>query len=316
MSLFRKYKNISKLKNKSERSYNTVKLSRNSKHLLGINGKNHVAILFNASKPKGKKENIRYINLEHGITCTIYSNNKKKIEKLSILKLETNEENLKEIFLRTMDNIVVNLSNNISEKEIYELTRNLIKLFEKISNKRNIDLTGFWGELFIIKHLKAKELLIEAWHPETNDTFDFLIRNHALEIKTTEKNDRKHIFKYEQLNSKNTKIIIGSILIRKSRSGSSLLDLKNDILKQINNNDLKEKLQEMYDIYTGSKIQRELDEVRHSCEYAEDHVKFFDSNKVPRIKETPMSGLRNIKFESNLNGIESINDFSNYEFLQ
>ena len=53
MSLFEKYKKISKLKNKSTLSFNTVKLNRNSKHLLGINGKNHVAILFNASKPKG-----------------------------------------------------------------------------------------------------------------------------------------------------------------------------------------------------------------------------------------------------------------------
>ena len=35
-------------------------------------------------------------------------------KKLSILKLDTKEENLKEIFLRSMDNIVKNISNNIS----------------------------------------------------------------------------------------------------------------------------------------------------------------------------------------------------------
>ena len=78
MSLFKKYKKISKLKNKSSKSYNTVRLSRNSKHLLGINGENHVAILFNATKPKGKKENIKYLNLKHEIPCTIYLENKKK----------------------------------------------------------------------------------------------------------------------------------------------------------------------------------------------------------------------------------------------
>ena len=316
MSLYKKYKKISKLKNRSDKSFNTVKLSQTSKHLIGINGKNHVAILFKASKPKGKEEHIRYLNLEHGIECTIFENKKKKIEKLSIIKLSTNEENLKEIFLRSMDNIVLSLSNKISEKEIYDLTKNIIKLFEKIASKRNIDLIGLWGELFVIKILKAKDLLIEAWHPNPTDPFDFLIKNHALEIKTTQKNDRKHIFKYEQLNSKNIDIIVGSVLIRKSRSGLSLLDLKDDILKKISNEDLKKKLQEMYDIYTGTKTQKELDEVKFNYDYAKDFIKFFDAKKIPRILETPMEGLKNINFESNLNGIENINNFSDYEFLQ
>jgi len=316
MSLFEKYKKISKLKNKSTLSFNTVKLNRNSKHLLGINGKNHVAILFNASKPKGEKENIKYLNLEHEIPCNIYLKNKKMKKKLSILKLDTKEENLKEIFLRSMDNIMKNISNNISEKEIYELTRNLIKLFEKIYTKKNNDLTGFWGELFVIKYLKEKELLIEALHPDTNDTFDFLIRNHALEIKTTTSNDRKHHFSYEQLNSTNTKIIVGSVLVRKSRTGTSLLELKNLILSEISKEHLKEKLQEHYDIMTGSKNQTDLDNAKYVYEYAKDHIKFFDSKNVPRIKETPMHGIKNIKFESNLNGAENINDFTKYEFLK
>ena len=159
-------------------------------------------------------------------------------------------------------------------------------------------------------------MLIEAWHPDNNDTFDFLIRNQALEIKTTTSNDRKHHFSYEQLNSKNTSIIVGSVLIRKSRTGTSLLDLKNRILEEINKKHLKEKLQENYDIMIGSKSQTDLDNAKYIYDYAADNIKFFDSKKVPRIKETPMHGIKNIRFESNLNGIESINDFSNYEFLK
>ena len=105
-------------------------------------------------------------------------------------------------------------------------------------------------------------------------------------------------------------------MLRKSRSGVSLLELKNDIIKKINKKHLKEKLQEMYDIMTGLKTQTELDNAKYIYEYAEDNIRFFDSKKIPRIKETPMHGIKNIRFESNLNGIENINDFFNYEFLK
>jgi hypothetical protein len=316
MNLYQKYQKITKIKDRSPLSFNTVKLNKDSEHFLGVNGLNQVAILFNALEPTGKNENIRYLTLEHSISCTIYIENLIEKKKLSILKLETEEENLKEIFLRSMDNIVQNIPNNISQKRIYELTQDLIKLFEKIYSKKNIDLLGFWGELFIIKHLRQKELLIEGWHPETNDTFDFMVKNNALEIKTSNFNERKHHFSFEQLNSNNKNIIVASILIRKSRGGYSLLDLKSKILMEVNNKNLKDKLQEIYDIMTGSKTQEDLDENRYSYEYAKDNILFYDSQNVPRIKETPMYGVKNIKFESDLSGVKAITDFSNYEFLK
>ena len=316
MSLLKKYKSISKIKNKDIKTYNTIKISKDSKHLLGINGENKVAILFSATKPKGKKENIKYLNLDHDVPCNIYINNKKKKENLSILKCDSDSENLKEIFLRLIDNLVNNASNDISQKEIYEMTKSLIELFEKITQNRNNDLIGFWGELFIINHLKSKELLIEAWHPDKKDTFDFLINNYALEIKTSSSNNRIHNFTYEQLNSKNTSIIIGSVMIRKSRSGMSLLDLKNNILKKINQDELKIKLQDMYDIMTGTKTKFELEDVKYTYDYAKEHTKFFNSKIVPRIKEKLMSGIKNIKFQSNLNGVNSIKNFNKYRFLK
>jgi len=316
MNLFQKYQKISKIKDRNPVSFNTVKLNKKSEHFLGVNGLNQVAILLNASEPMGSNENIRYLTLEHSIPCTIYIENTVEKKNLSILKLDSKEENLKEIFLRSMDNIVENIPNEISQKKIYELTQSLIKLFEKISNKKNFDLLGFWGELFVIKHLRQKELLIEGWHPETNDTFDFLIKNSFLEIKTSTSNDRKHHFSFEQLNSNNKNIIVGSILIRKSRTGDSLLDLKNKILEEIDKKNLKDKVQEIYDIMTGSKTQEDLNEVKFSYEYAKDNILFYDSQNVPRIKETPMHGVKNIKFESDLNGVKVIDDFSNYTFLK
>ena len=315
MSLFEKYKKLKKPKDKNQYRFDTLNLKKSKNHFIGINGLEHVALLFSTTNPKGKEENIQNLKLNHGVKAAIKYKGKETKKKFSILRCTSKDEKLKEIFLSSLDNTVENISDNVSEKEIYDRTKNLIELYKKISRNKNNDLTGFWGELFIIKYLNSKELLVEAWHPDTNDTFDFFIRNQALEIKTTTSNDRKHHFSYEQLNSTNNMIVVGSVMLRKSRSGVSLLELKNDIIKKINKKHLKEKLQEIYDIMTGLKTQTELDNAKYICEYAEDNIKFFDSKKVPRIKETPMHGIKNIKFESNLNGVESINDFSNYEFL-
>ncbi|WP_415312892.1 PD-(D/E)XK motif protein [Candidatus Pelagibacter sp. Uisw_106] len=316
MSLLKIYKKLKKPENTNKNSFNTENLKKSNNHYIGINGLGHIAILFCTTSPKGKEENIQNLQLHHGMQATIKFNGKESKKKFSILRCTSKEERLREIFLSSLNNIIENIAETISEKEIYEKTKSLIELYKQISKSKNYDLIGFWGELFIIKILNSKELLIEAFHPKINDTFDFFLENKALEIKSTTSNDRKHIFSFDQLNSKNNIIIIGSVMLRKSRTGISLLDLKNDILKDIGKKYLKEKLQEIYDIYTGSKTQKELNDIKYNFKYSKDNLKFFDSTKVPRIKETPMYGVKNIKFVSDLNSAESISKLSDYEFLK
>jgi len=317
MSLFNKIKKLKKPFNVASNIFNSIRIKKNSEHLIGIDNKGLVVVLINSIKPKGAGQNLTNIIIEHDINCTIRLDNKKIIKKYTLIKCLSNQESIKELFLMTLENIIQTIPNEISEKRIDELTIKLIKLFEKLSNPKNIDLTGLWGELFVINFLRSTEILIQAWHPENNDLFDFFLNNIALEIKTTTKNDRKHTFKFEQLNSTNTnKIIIGSIMLKKSRIGVSLLDLKNKILKKTNNLEFSQKIKEIYALIIANKSQKDLDNEKYDYQYAIDNISFYDSQNVPRIKETPMYGVNNIKFESDLNGVKAITDFSNYEFLK
>lgn len=317
MSLFNKIKNLKKPLNVGSNIFNSIRINKNSEHLIGIDNKGLVVVLINSIKPKGVGQNLTNIIIEHDINCTIKLDDKKLIKKFTLIKCLSNQESIKELFLMTLENILQTIPNELSEKRIDELTVKLIKLFEKLSNPKNIDLTGLWGELFIINFLRSTEILIQAWHSENDDLFDFFLNNIALEIKTTTKNDRKHTFKFEQLNSTNTnKIIIGSIMLKRSRIGVSLLDLKNKILKKINNLEFSQKIKEIYALTIANKSQKDLDNEKYDYQYAVDNISFYDSQNVPRIKETPMYGVKNIKFESDLNGVKAISDFSNYEFLK
>ncbi len=316
MSLVKIYKNLIKPKEQNNYIYNTLNIKNSKNHFIGINGFGHIALLFSTKNPKGKEENIQNLQLNHSIKATIKFKGNKIKKKFSILKCTSKDERLREIFLSSLSDAVKKIKEEISEKEIYEKTKSLIDLYKKISKNKNNDLIGFWGELFIIHKLKSTDLLVEAWHPDTNDTFDFYLKNQALEIKTTSLNDRKHQFSYEQLNTQNKRIIIASIMIRKSRTGKNLFNLKNLILRKLKKNINKEKLQEMYDVMTGLKTKQQLDSICFSYEYSKDNLNFYDALNVPRIKEIPMNGVKNIKYESNLNSSKEIKDFSNYNFLK
>ena len=316
MSLLIKFKKLKKPSGKNPNIFNSAKLSKNSNHLIGVNYKGMATVLINSTEPRGKGENLTNLSIQHKVFCTVKIKSKKNKNIYSIIKCLSSNESIQELFLMSLENILNNIPNIISEKKIDDLTKQLVKLFEKISASKDYDITGLWGELFTIDYVKSTENILNGWRNEKNELFDFFIENTALETKTTTRNDRKHIFSYDQLNSKNLKIIVCSIKLEKQRSGHSILDLKKNIEKKIKNKDLLQKLNENYGVITANKSQKEIEKFRYNYKYAKDNIIFYDSLNVPRIKETPMYGLKNIKFESNLDGSESINNFSEYNFLK
>jgi hypothetical protein len=48
--------------------------------------------------------------------------------------------------------------------------------------------------------------------------------------------------------------------------------------------------------------------------YSEENVKYFDLLNVPRLNEVPMFGVKNIKFQSDLTGVKSLNQFDKNSF--
>ena len=213
-----------------------------------------------------------------------------------------------------MENIILEIPNKVSQKQISELTRDIFDLFEKISKPSREILIGLWGELFTINSSKNVDTFVKAWHPETTDRFDFYSNNQALEIKTTTSNDRIHNFSYEQLNVGNEKLVVSSIMLRQNRDGKSLEDLKNEILTQILNKNLKDQFELIYYKTTGEITQEDIEEYKFDYFYTKENIKYFDLINVPKLVEKPMTGVKKIKFQSDLTGIKSLNQFDEDSF--
>lgn len=318
MSLIEIYNRINSPKDTNV--YNTDKISNHHNHLIGINSKKQVAIIFDACEPSGSNDNLTNISLQHNLSCGIYDKFNKRIDKkVSIILCKSDDEKVKRLFLKSLEGTVLGLQSIISQKEIDEFFKALIKLFEKISNKRETDLIGLWGELFIIYNCKDYESLkniINAWHPENEEIFDFYMGNEGIEIKTTIQGNRKHHFSYEQLSLNNNKIIIASILLRITNSGYSVKDLKEKIEKSLKDQIYIDKINYLYDIITINSTEEQINKTKFDLDWALRNIVFFDQKNVPKINERLQQGVSNVKFISDLTNSNNIENIENYKILK
>jgi len=316
VQLLDKIKNLTVPDSRDLNTFSAIEIKKHSNHLIGINNSNEIAILFDSKEPKSKGDALEFIELTHNENCSILDGDNNLNKNYSVLKCSIQNIHLKELFLKLLENIILEIPNQVSQKEISQLTKNIFDLFAAIKKPSRETLIGLWGELFIINASNNVEDLVKAWHPETTDRFDFYSQNQALEIKTTTSNNRIHNFSYEQLSASNEKLVISSLMLRFSRSGKSLDDLKKEILDQVQNKDLRDKLDINYYKTIGDINHEDIEEHKYDYSYASENIKYFDFLNIPRLTEKPMEGVKKIKYQSDLTGIKSINLFEENSFYK
>ena len=310
------YKKLSKPTGENDKEFKIGKINKTD-HFLGLNAAGEIGILFKTKKPTAKGVHLTNLILEHNVNCTIIkSDGNKSVDEFTLLKCKELDQKFQQVFLKHSDDIIKKLSKEPTQKEVFELISDLVTLFDKLSKPSKKTLIGLWGELFIIDNSKNKEKLIRAWHTSNNETWDFYSDNEALEIKTTETNNRSHHFSYEQLHVGKENLLIASIMLRFNRQGKTVNDLVNNILLNLKNDELKIKFNLICDEIITNKSDDDIDECVYDYKYARENVKYFDVKKIPRIKEKLMVGVSNVNFISKLNNIESNNVLESYKFYK
>ena len=61
-------------------------------------------------------------------------------------------------------------------------------------------------------------------------------------------------------------------------------------------------------------LNEDINEYKFDKLYAEENIRYIDINDAPRLKEKPMLGVKKIKFQSDLTGIKSLNQFDEDSF--
>lgn len=248
-------------------------------------------------------QNLFNIKVTHNVKCEIETDKKINHNNFSVVSYVGQNDDVKDIFLKTCQVLIKSLGQSPSNKKIKQTVDKFIELFKAIKEPPKKSIQGLWSELFLIEQSNFPEKIISGWHSTPEEKFDFSFDKLRVEVKSSVTESRTHHFSLAQLNPINdTIIIIASILLNTSVSGLSVLDL----IMRINNKldsfpKQKEKLHLLVYSTLGDGIKR-INEIKFNYELAKESLQFFKSEDIPKInsKDIP-NGVSSVKFVSSLN---------------
>jgi len=228
---------------------------------------------------------------------------------MNVLTCLSDDENEILAFIR-LTLAFVGGSDEQSPKRMHELFTSLTNLFASIHKANQIELQGFFGELYAIRYFYQFGLnLSDFWQKKEKMKFDISISSQKkIEIKTTTKDLRIHHFRHEQLLSDLYDICVISIMLRVDDQGLSLLDLVSDVQKISASN--FETL-----IYIENFIRNiddaELGSMRFDEGYLDRNLHVYKTESIPRFEDEQPRGVSKAEYDSDLTNSThtGINDF-------
>ena len=283
--------------------YHVIPFEGYKTHFLGINNENHIALLLktentsNISLVNFKGKNLR-IFFER--ESSVNNNGVAEKDSFTVLHLISDKRSTQDYFVEICKLLLQNLGENPKLKLVQKELENVKDIFLNLHKNRIKEELGLWGELFLIYSQENKEKAITSWHMNAKDRIDFNSGSIKVEVKTTLSNERKHIFKLNQLrNHYKENVLICSIMTVEIENGLSIRGL----VKKINNDikpNIKLKLEEKISSVLGNEILslnfRYFDETS-----ARESLRLYNSDQIPAIDKDCLNlEVSNVSFTSTL----------------
>lgn len=252
--------------------------------------------------------NLEIISIQFNRKCQLI-NKKGKIEEdiYTIISFKSDSEYLEKYFIKIILILITNIGEKPTLKQLRIEIDKLITLFSKLSRPALKTIQGLWSELLIIERSKNPDYLIKSWHQTSTDKYDFNDGIDKIEVKSTIKNRRSHHFSLDQLNPNSTSgLIIASVLIIETGTGSNIFNLIESIEKKIENKSLISRVNEIITETLGEEFENSF-ETFFDYQYSSDSILFFKSSDIPTIQKSNIPpNISNVKFECDLTNIKSM----------
>lgn len=259
--------------------------------------------------------NLFNIKVSHNVKCEIETGKKVYQNNFSVVSYIGQNDDVKDIFLKTCQVMIKSLGQIPSNKKIKQTVDKFIELFKAITEPPKKSIQGLWSELFFIEQSDYPEKVILGWHSIPEEKFDFSFDKLRIEVKSSATESRTHHFSSAQLNPiNNIEIIIASILVNTNVAGLSVIDLINKISSRLDHfPKQKEKLHLIAYSTLGVDVKL-VNEIKFNYELAKESLRFYKSEDIPKIKSTNIpKEVSNIRFTSNL--INSIPIETNIDYI-
>jgi hypothetical protein len=254
---------------------------------------------------------LKYIKAEFHLTCSVQVNSEYINGQFALISCDAGSPDLHEIFLRCVGASLDLLPPLCGTVELENVITELLEVFRVLSEPAAGDITGFWGELWVVANSSDIPLAMSLWHSDIYDRYDFSSPSVFIEVKATTKNYRIHDFSLEQLNlPENGNGFIISLMLQQLSGGTGILDLVENIESVLSEYPhLKKKLWKIVTKTLGSDFSEIVDR-RFDTAFASRNARIYRMTDIPSIGPVNDARISNIRFSVDLSSLDSSLDGS------
>ena len=294
-----------------EHVYETAQIARRSRYRVGRDSQGNPAILIETTGTAGAATLTdfvgRHLRIGHGVTCSI-SESGVDIgrEQFSVVVCVDSDDLLRDRFFDTSETLLRSLGETPVVEELRRLIDGMIELFRLATQPPKRTIQGLWGELWTIAQASEPDVLLDAWHAEPTDAFDFNSGPDRLEIKSSGHRTRKHTFSHRQLQAPaGTRVAIASVFVESSGGGPTVSRLVERIRRRVTKASALERLDNVVANSLGIEW-RASAQAGFDSELASDSLRFYAAENVPSLSSEVPSGVSDIRYTSDLSTAQSL----------
>lgn len=261
----------------------------------------------NVEKITVKNFRLKHLSLQQNVECKVKENENFLAQKFTVIRFTSYERALQEYFFKIIETLVTSISLKPTFDNVSEAINKFIEVFRALGDSPTKTLQGLWSELFLIARSKSPEIMLGYWHCIPEEKFDFNAGVEKLEVKSSSNFDRIHYFASEQLHpAEGAQAIIASVFTRQNVHGKSIKDLMEQILSQLFQTELREKLQFIVSKTLGNTLEQSL-YVKFDYDIALDSLRFFKHQEIKKIEEIYIPNeVSEVKYKSDLSSIPNL----------
>jgi Putative PD-(D/E)XK family member, (DUF4420) len=225
----------------------------------------------------------RHLTAQFHATCRVHTGDADLQGQFALVACDGAAPDLHELFVRCFGAAIEELPVNSGTRDLNACVQKLLDLFRALSQPSGKEVSGLWGELYVIANSGNIAGALAAWHVDPFDRFDFSWEQGCVEVKASTQTARLHHFALEQLmKPTNVSGYVASLLLQPLSSGLGLLDLANSIeIEVCNYPALKQKLWTNLAKALGDDFSDKLDK-RFDVSYAERYFIIYLMEDIPK----------------------------------
>ena len=241
------------------------------------------------------------LSVEHNVLCSVFREGGERVRsRYSIIRCLSDDSEVQGCFLRTIGGALLGMGQEVEASDLARIIDRMVALFRLMRMPRGRTIRGLWAELFVIVSSRDPMMMIEAWHNDSMERFDFSLGSERLEVKSAATRSRERMFSFEQVYPPSgASVLIASVCVEERANGMSLGRLWDSAADAVPNAEARLKVERVciqalgQDLSVGRTF---------SADWAAavDSLAFYDVRDIPRPPFDCPPGVSQVRFRSDL----------------